>query len=169
MASGDVLFMLTPRHATYDDATAATFDLIAIDSNSQEEVLDFDGGGTDEGCTLKTVVPAHYDGGGIDLTVGYSTDGTNTNAVEWDFQFMAVGDGEDYDTKTFNATVTTITDTPSSASANAVNISAATSITHANVDSPAAREAWYIKVVRTSSTDTNTDDAQLHWLYATET
>jgi hypothetical protein len=171
VASGEFLFFLTPRNAAPDDtAPLAIPGLIAMTGTTQEETWVFDGGGTDATLTLVFGWPTNYDGGGIDMQLGYSTDGTdNTNAVEWDFQFMAVGDGDDLDTKAYNGTVTTITDTPSTGSANHVDVSAATSVTHAVCDSPAVGQKGYIKLTRTSSTDSNGDDGQFHFLYVTET
>jgi hypothetical protein len=168
MASGDFLFFLTARNVVPDDTNPQTPDVIAIDSNSQEEVWDGDGG-ADEGFTLVFGWPTNYDGGGVDVQIGYSTDGTSTGTVEHDLQFLSIGDTENISTKSFNGTTTTITDTPSTATANIVDVTAATSITHAVCDSPAAGDKGFIKYTRTGSTDGNTNDSQFHWLYATET
>jgi len=169
MASGDTLWAVTARNALPAITTFPTPDFLTFDTNFKEEVLDYDGGGTDERAVFEFVWPENYAGGGITIYLGYSTDGTATAALEWDFQFMAIGDTEDYDTKTFNATVTTITDTPATTvSANKLNVSAGTNVTHAVCDSPAAGEKGYVRVTRTSSTDTNTDDGQFHFLRAKE-
>ncbi len=170
MASGETLWAVTGRNHLPALTVFPAPSFLTFDTSFKEEVVSYDGGsGTDERAVYEFVWPNNYDGGGINIVLGYSTDGVDTDPVEWDFQFMSVGDTDDYDTKTFAAAVTTITDTPAATvSANKMNLSAATAISHANCDSPIAGEKGYVRVTRTASTDANDDNGQFHLLRAEE-
>ena len=171
MASGQTLWAVTARNALQAITIFPSPAFLTFDTNFKEEILVYDGDSTEERAVFEFVWPNNYAGGGIKIVLGYSTDGTATASLVWEFQLMAVGDTDDYDSKTFAAAVAQIIDTPATTvSANKINLTAELTITHANCDSPVAGEKVYIRVARAAAdaSDTNTDDGQFHFLRAEE-
>lgn len=171
MASGDLLFILYPTQNTPPETNFATPDTFAA-ATGVRRVLDFigSGGSVDEAAIFDITWPTWYDGGGIDIVVDYSTDGTSVGAVQWELSAEVLQDQDDQDAGGQDfGTLTDITDTPSAATANIRDRTAAGAISHANCGSPAQGDDGRLKIVRDHDHATNTDDAQLHRIYVTET
>lgn len=163
MASGDTLFIFLPGDNIPPDSNYATLDVIAA-ATGNRECLDFvgSGGSADEAAIFEGVWPSHYDGGGINVVIHYSTDGTSTGAVQWEVSVEVVQDADDQDAGGQDfGTPTDITDTPSTATANVLDITAAGAISHVNCGSPSAGDSMRLKVARDHDHAANTDDAQL--------
>jgi hypothetical protein len=151
------------NYATLDTFSAAT---------GQRMVLDFigSGGSVDKVAIFEGFWPANYGGGGIDVVVDYSTDGTSVGAVEWEVSVEVIQDQDDQDAGGQDfGTATNIADTPSTATANINDRTSAGAISHANCGSPAVGDRMRFKITRDHDHATNTDDAQLHGVYITET
>lgn len=170
MASGDTLFVFEPQMATLPSTNYATFDAFAA-ATGVRLVLDFvgSGGSADEAAMFPGVWPSNYDGGGINVVVHYSTDGTSVGAVQWEVSVEVLQDTDDQDAAGQDfGTLTDITDTPSTATANILDITAAGAISHVNCGSPAVGDGMRLKIARDHDHATNTDDAQLHKIVVTE-
>lgn len=170
MASGDSLFVFTPNSAMPPASNYATFDTIAA-ATGNRFVLDFigSGGSADESAIFESIWPSHYAGGGINVVLHYSTDGTSVGAVQWEVSVEVTQDGDDQDAGGQDfGTATDITDTPSTATANILDITAAGAISHANCGSPSPGDGFRLKVTRDHDHAANTDDAQLHRVVITE-
>lgn len=170
MSSGDLLFVLYPEDNSPPDTNPATPDRFAA-ATGFRDCLDFvgSGGSADEVAIFKVTYPEWYDGGGIDIVNDYSTDGTSVGAVEWELSAETLKDQDDQDAGGEDfGTVTNIVDTPSTATANIRDRTAAGSITHSNLGSPAKGDDGRIKLARDHDHATNTDDAQFHRLYVVE-
>ena len=170
MASGDTIFSFGPadfnnnptsNYATLDTYAAAT---------GVRMVLDFDGSAANETAIAGNLNwPAHYDGGGVNVVVWYSTDGTAVGAVEFEVSFEVVQDDDDTDAGGQDfGTATNIADTPATATANYVNKTSPGSISHANCGSPSSGDACRFRIVRDYDHATNTDDVQLLQVVITE-
>lgn len=171
MASGDLLFVLRPQQNIPPDANYATPDTFAA-ATGNRLVSDFigSGGAADESAIFDITWPPWYDGGGIDIVVDYSTDGTSVGAVQFELSAEVLQDQDDQDAAGQDfGTLTDITDTPSAATTNIRDRTAAGAITHANCGSPAQGDDGRLKIARDFDHATNTDDAQLHRIYVTET
>ena len=112
MASGDTLAFWTALSNEPPDADYATFDTILTASADEPDdvvpVLDFDPGSTQEFASFTGFMPRHYDGGGVTLTIIWSSDATTGN-VKWDAAFKSfTDDADDIDSKAY-AAVNTVT------------------------------------------------------------
>ena len=169
MASGDTLVVFTPLHNEPPSSNFATLDL-----RNNIPVLDFDDT-TDEEAVFSGVMPRHYGGGGVTVTLGWmATDTTVTphNAV-WQAAFKSVSDdADDLDSKAFAALNTSGAVAEASASGE-VAYDTITFTDGADMDSVAAGEFFQLKVRRdaddTSGTDSLTDDAELVFIEIKET
>lgn len=173
MASGDTLFVFTATDFNANPTTNyATFDTFAATTGIRP-VLDFigSGGSADETAIALCAIPAHYDGGGVNVVVWYSPDGTQADPVQWQVAFEGLSDGDETDTGTGNpdfGTATNITDTPSAVAYTIAKTSAG-AISHANMGSPAVGDAMRFKINRNYDHDTGaSDDCQLHRVVITE-
>lgn len=168
MASGDTLFVFEPQMATLPSTGYATFDAFAA-ATGVRLVLDFDGTTANESAMFSGVWPSHYDGGGINVVVHYSTNGTSVGAVQWEVSVEVLQDTDDQDAAGQDfGTITDITDTPSTATANILDITAAGAISHVNCGSPAVGDGMRLRITRDFDHATNNDDAQLHKIVVTE-
>jgi len=171
MASGNTLFVFLPQDNVPPATNYATLDTFAA-ATGLRTVLDFigSGGSADEAAIFEGVWPSHYAGGGVNVVVHYSTDGTSVGAVQWEVSIEVIQDTQDQDAGGQDfGTLTDITDTPSTATANILDVTAAGAISHANCGSPAVGNAMRLKIARDHDHATNTDDAQLHRVVVTET
>lgn len=170
MASGDTLFEFFPKqnhppatnYATPDEFAAAT---------GYRPILDFigSGGSADEAAFFEEFWPSYYGGGGVNIYIDYSTDGTSVGAVQWEVSIEVIQDADDQDAGGQDfGTLTDITDTPSTATANINDRTAAGAISHVNCGSPAVGDRMRLKIARDHDHATNTDDAQLHGIYIVE-
>jgi len=170
MASGDTLFIFLPQDNVPPASNFATVDEFAA-ATGYRQVLDFigSGGSADEAAIFESVWPSHYAGGGVNVVIHYSTDGTSVGAVQWEVSIEVTQDLDDQDAAGQDfGTATDITDTPSTATANILDITAAGAISHVNCGSPAVGDGMRLKVARDHDHATNTDDAQLHRVVVTE-
>ena len=168
MASGDTLFVFTPANNIPPASNFATLDTFAA-ATGFREVLDFDGSAADETAIFAGVWPSNYAGGGIDVIIDYSLDGTDAQAIQFEVSAEVVQDDDDQDAggQDFGA-ATDITDTPATNTANYNNRTAAGAISHANCGSPAVGDRMRLKVTRDYDHAANTDDVQLHAVHVKE-
>jgi hypothetical protein len=86
MSTGDTLYVFHP----YNIEPPAT-NYAALFARNQHIVLRFDPT-TDEEAVFSTVMPQHYDGGGIDVYIHYSVDTAETGDVVFQSAFERIGD-----------------------------------------------------------------------------
>ena len=171
MSSGNTLFKFFPQDNEPPATNFATRDTFAAASGDRL-VLDFigSGGSVDEIAIFSDFWPSNYDGGGIDVVAHYSTDGTDVDVVQFEVSVEVIQDRDDQDAAGQDfGTATDITDTPGDATANFNNVTAPVAISHANCGSPAKGDRMRFRIVRDHDHAANTDDAQLHGIYITET
>lgn len=168
MASGDTLFVFTPANNVPPASAFATLDVFA-GATGLREVLDFDGSAANETGIFSGVWPSNYAGGGINVIIHYSLDGTDAQDVQFEVSAEVVQDDDDQDAggQDFGA-ATDITDTPATNTANFSNITAPGAISHANCGSPAIGDRMRLKVTRDFDHAANTDDVQLHAVHVKE-
>ncbi len=173
MATGDTLLILTPLDNSPPATIYATLDMMVGTSAPVESipVLDFDDT-TQEYADFYGVMPSHYDGGGITMTLMFSAAEAASDVVEWQAAFRRVADdAEDLDTTAhtylFNAVVATA---PS-----VVGEVAYDNITFTNgadMDNVVAGDYFILRVSRDPSPSSGTDvtgDASLHAVHVKET
>ena len=154
MATGDSLNQFMPKAFTPPSSNAATFDFI-----NRHPVLDFDGS-VGESTIFEDVLPDHYDGGGINVFIHWSCDGT-TGDVDWEASIERIGDGVlDIDADSF-AAARSITNETVPGTSHEVKISSISFSNGAQMDSLAAGESYRLKITRIASADVNNDDANL--------
>ena len=175
MASGDTLCYFDALSGVPGDADFATLDTILSASTDEPDnvipVLDFDPGATEEYVYFRGVMPRHYSGGGVTVTIGWSSTATTGNVI-WSMAWKSVSDdADDLDTKVFAAE----NDSAADATASAAGEVAYTTITFtdgADMDSVAAGEYFWIEL-RRSSADANdtldSNDAEFHFMEIRET
>ena len=172
MASGDLLFKLKAKQNIGPATNFATPDVIAA-ATGKRLVLDFvgSGGSVDESAIFEDQWPSHYGGGGVDIVIDYSTDGTSVAEVEFELSLEVIQDQDDQDAGGQDfGTVTNRTDTPSTATTNVLDRTAVAAITHANCGSPAVGDGMRLKIARDHDHGAgNADFAQLATVYVTET
>lgn len=174
MASGDTLIVFTAASSQQPDDDYATFDTILTASADEPDhvmlVLDFDPGSTEEYAYFTGVMPRAYAGGGLTVTLGWSSDATS-GVCRWAAAFKSVtDDADDLDSKTFAAPNTV--DATTASAAGEVDYAAITFTDGADMDSVAAGEMFVLEVSRNSShaNDTlNSNDAELHFIEIKET
>ncbi len=168
MASSDTLFVFVPVNNVPPSSNFATLDSFAA-ATGLRLVLDFDGVAADETAIFPGVWPSNYAGGGIDVIIHYSLDGTDAQVVQFEVSVEVIQDDDDQDAggQDFGA-ATDITDTPATNIANYSNITAAGVISHANCGSPVVGDRMRLKVTRDFDHAANTDDVQLHAVHVKE-
>ncbi len=167
MASGDSLVTFTPLH---NEPPASNF--ATIDYRNNHPVLDFDAA-TDEEAVFSAVMPRHYDGGGVTVTIGWMASTATSGNCIWQAAFMSVtDDADDLDTKAFAAFNDTGQVTPASASGE-VAYDTITFTDGVDMDSVAVGEYFKFKVRRdadgTTATEDMTNDAELVFVEIRET
>jgi hypothetical protein len=166
MASGDTLVVFLPQDNVPPSSNYAT-----LDERAGVAVLDFDDT-TDEDAVFQGVMPRHYGGGGLTVTVGWAATTATTGTISLDVAFMSVSDdADDLDTKSFAAANNA---NPTTASASGeVDYATVTFTDGADMDSIAAGEYFQMKVTRdangTTSTDNMTGDMELVFVELRET
>lgn len=168
MASGNTLLTWGAVDAI---SGTATFDTRAMALGTMP-VLDFDPA-TDEYAIFQGVLPRHYAGGGVTVTVGWmATSPETSGTVRWDGSFKsATDDADDLDTKAF---ATAVSETSTTASVNGEVKYQEIPFTHgAQMDNLAAGELFHFQLNRDanngSSLDTLTVDAELVFIEIRET
>jgi hypothetical protein len=161
MASGDTLFSLTPPGEAPTSAAAS------FDTRNAHPVMDYDAA-TDESTTWTGVLPNHYSGLGISLTLVWAASTATSGNVKWNAQFERLDTATDTDADGFAAVQT------ATGAANATSgILTYTTIafTNAQIDGLLKNETFRLKVTRDAddAADTMTGDAELFGVFARET
>ena len=166
--SGETLFIFTSANNVPPATDFATLDTFAA-ATGLRSVLDFDGTAANETAIFSGIWPSNYDGGGINVIIDYSLDGTDAQDIQFEVSVEVVQDDDDQDGggQDFGS-ATDITDTPATNTANYNNRTAAGAISHANCGSPAVGDRIRLKVTRDFDHAANTDDVQLHAVHVKE-
>jgi hypothetical protein len=155
MASGDTLLTFTVLANQPPASNYAT-----LDTRNSHPVLDFDPS-TDETAVFGDVLPRHYAGNGITVTVVWmATTGTTGNVI-WQGSFERDDTGLDLDADSFATAQSVTTAAPGTNGAPAYS---AIAFTNAQIDSLAAGEAFRLKITRNASSGSDTmtgSDAEL--------
>ena len=173
MATGDSLLLLGPSNGTPPATLYATFGVMDGASTPAEAILilKYDDT-TQKYIDFYCVMPEHYDGGGITLTVMFSANDVASDVIEWQAAFRRIADdSEDLDstahTYVYNAVVATV---PS-----VIGEVAYDNITFTNgaeMDSVVAGDYFILRVTRdpTPSSGTNAaGNGEIHILHMKET
>lgn len=171
MASGNTMFVLSPRDSIPTTTVYATQDTIEDGSTVKGiiPVLDFAGATADEHAEWDVVVPSNYAGGGLTFEIQYAMAGTVGTAVQFEVRTDKMVATDAIGSHNLQGqTATDITDTPNG-TANVVDVTPTGAITHSNAGSPAAGDYLRIRVSRDYDHAANADDAQLIAIYVTET
>lgn len=167
MASGNSLCAFFPG-----DGDPPTSAFATLDKRNGVLVLDFDDT-TDESIQFAGLMPRHYAGGGVTVTIGWmSTDTTITagHQCRWDVAFKSVtDDADDLDTKAFAAAQSVSSD-EASASGEVKYVTIAFT-DGAQMDSVAAGEYFRLQITRDANhaDDDLTGDAELTFIEIRET
>jgi len=166
MASGDSLVVLKPAMAEFPASNYPTFD-----TRNTVLLLDYDDT-TDETCYFRCIMPRHYDGGGVTVSVRWAATSATSGTISLDVAFASISDdADDIDTKSFAAANNA---NPTAASASGeVDYIDITFTDGADMDSVAAGEEFWLSVTRdangTTSTDNMTGDMELVGIEIKET
>ena len=175
MASGDTLCVFDALSGVPGDADYATMDTILTTSADEPDsivpVLDFDPGATEEYIYFRGRMPEHYGGGGVTVTISWTSEATTGNVI-WSLAWKSFTAGADnVVTKAFAA--------PNDSSASATDATARdlneTTITFtdgADMDSVAAGEMFWLELHRSSADASDTmdsNDAEFHSMHIEET
>lgn len=156
MASGNSLCAFTAL-----DNQAPTSAFATLDVRNAHPVLDFDAD-TDENAVFGLVLPRHYAGGGLTVSLYWMASSATTGDVKWDVAIERhQADTDDLDSDTFaSAQTTTVTTVGTSG---AVNVDTVAFTSGAQMDSLAAGESFRIKVTRDANAagDTMSGDAEI--------
>lgn len=172
MASGNYLISFVAQDGVPPATTYATQDTITGASTPAEAVpvLDFDGT-SDEFIDFYGVLPAAYAGGGLTLTIAWSSSAATTGDVVWGAAFRAiVDDAEDLDTTAFTYAYNFVTSTTASAIGE-VQYADITFTDGADMDSLAVGEQFILRVKRDpdDAADTMSGDGEIHGICVKET
>lgn len=180
MASGNPLFELGPLSAEPPSANVATVgSILTVSADADEKVtpvLKFDPGSTIEHADFAIVMPPWYDGGGVTLTIFWTTDlaSPTTESVKWDAIFKSfTADVDDLEIKAFGAAPAGNTVTSDAPAAGGRIIEATLTVADgSDLDNIAKDEYAHMRIERDSADggdDLNSNDAMLVKIYAKET
>lgn len=163
MATGNTLVIFGPLDNEPPASSYAT-----LDTRNGHPCLDFDAS-ADESAIFTAVLPRHYAGGGITITLIWSATSATSGDVIWNTAIERMDTGTDIDADSF-ATANAATATTGATS----GTPAYTTVAHtsgAQMDSLAAGEAFRLKVTRDADngSDTMTGDAELLGIEIKET
>ncbi len=156
MASGNSLIQFSPLANEPPTSNFAT-----LDTRNSHPCLDFDAG-TDESAIFTGVLPRHYSGGGITVSLRWAASSATSGNVVWNTAIERIDDeGLDIDADSF-ATANAATAAAPATS----GMAQYTDVAHtsgAQMDSLAAGESFRLKVTRDADngSDTMTGDAEL--------
>ena len=175
MASGNILFVLTPLSSVPPATVAATHDTL-FDTTDVPlvgfPVLDFDGA-ADEHADWPVVIPSQYAGTlGFTFQYIYAMSGTDVDLVDMEFRVLHLADTDVIPTNLGmdGLTAVSIQDTPVvTVTASKVAYSPTGALAKANFSSAAAGQYVMIRATREISAAANADDLQLLAVYVTET
>lgn len=164
MASGNTLLVFTAAHNVAPAASFAT-----LDSRNAHLVLDFDAG-TDENAVFHGILPRHYAGGGLTVSLLWAgTSATSGNTI-WNVAIERLADeAQDIDSDGFASAQAATAAAP--ATSGMLQYTDVTFTSGAQMDSLAAGEAFRLKVTRDADngSDTMTGDAELWAVEVRET
>lgn len=131
-----------------------------LDLRNSHPVLDFDTT-TQETCIFTDVMPSHYSGGGVTVSLCWAATSAVTGTVGWDVSFERIGSGQqDTDSDGFataqTVTAATVPGTSGNTLTTTVNVS-----NGANMDSVVADELFRVRIRRDVANDTAAGDAEL--------
>jgi hypothetical protein len=156
MASGNTLLVFTARDGVPTATAGAVHGISAGGSTPAEgyPVLAFDSA-TDESVDFMGVLPRHYGGGGLTLTLYWESAAATSGAAVWNAAFRRIADdAEDIDTShtyDYNAVTATTADV-----AGEVDYAAITFTNGADMDSLAVGELFVLRINRDA--DNGSDD-----------
>lgn len=151
MASGDSLCVFKPAMAELPASNHATFDL-----RNTVLVLDFDDS-TDETAYFRGVMPRHYDGGGVTVSVRWAATSATSGSISLDAAFASISDdADDIDTLSF-ASTNNANPTAASASGEVDYVDIAFT-DGADMGNVAAGEEFWLLIRRDADGTTSTDD-----------
>jgi hypothetical protein len=149
VASGDSLLEFGPLAAEVPSTNYATFDV-----RNAHPCLDFDAT-TDETVYFTGVMPRHYAGGGITVTLYWAATSATSGSCRWEVAFERVT-GQDIDSDSF-ATANSAGGT-ANATSGILTATAIAFTSGAQMDSIAVAEAFRMLVRRDANGTTGTDD-----------
>lgn len=156
MASGNTLCVFTAQANQPPAANYATPDV-----RNAHPVLDFDAA-ADESAIFGSVLPRHYAGGGLTVTIAWMATSATTGDVVWNADVERHSDDDvDLDSDSF-AGANAATGTTASATGE-VQYTAITFTDGADMDSLAVGESFRLKITRDADngSDTMAGDAEL--------
>jgi len=163
MATGNTLLTFFPQDNEPPSSNYAT-----LDARNNHPCLDFDDT-TNESAVFTTVMPRHYDGGGITVYLHYAMSSATSGDIDWDVAFERIGDQQqDIDSDGF-AAVQSVDNTTVPGTSGNVDIVSIAFTAGAQMDSVAVGESFRLKVTRDAASDTATGDAELLALELKET
>lgn len=168
MASGDTLLIWTPQCNEPPVADYATPD-VRDGSTTAHPVLDFDDT-ADESAVFSGVMPRHYDGGGVTVTLHWAATSATTGAVVWAVAFERIGDEQqDIDSEGFAAAQSGTFAPPGTSGLVSADGIAFTD--GAQIDNVAAGEGFRLDVYRDADhgSDNMPGDAELRFVEMKET
>jgi hypothetical protein len=163
MASGNSLLAFLPGSSAPPASNYAT-----EDTRNDILVLDFDAS-TEESVYFSGVLPSQYAGGGITIDLFWMATSATSGDVKWGASYEENdANNNDLDASTFG-TESTGTGTANAASGKLTKTTV--TISHANMGSPAASDAFRLKIARKAAdaADTMTGDAELRAVHVKET
>lgn len=155
MATGDTLCVFLPQAAEFPASAFAS-----LGWRNRHPVLSFDTT-TQEAILWTGVLPRHYGGGGITVSVHWAAATATSGTIGWDVAFERVGAGQqDIDADGF-AAAQTITATTVPATSGNVAITSVAVSNGANIDSIAVGETFRLRIRRDVASDNAAGDAEL--------
>jgi len=173
MASGNALFNLTPLASAPPATTAAQIDILVGTSAPVEwfPVLAFDTTTVEYADFHGLVMPAHYSGGGITVSIRSSAT-TTTGGIVFAVALRRIqDDAEDLDTTAQTYDYNTVTIGTLASVVGELTYDSVTFTNGADMDSVVAGDSFTLRIRRDTgnASDTATGDAFVHGIYITET
>jgi len=165
MASGNTLVVFT---ATANHPPASAY--ATPDTRNSHPVLDFDAA-ADESAIFSGVLPRHYAGGGLTVTIVWMASSATTGDVIWNAAIERLEDeGTDLDANSFAAAQAAAAAT-APATNGALQYTTIAFTAGAQMDSLAVGEAFRLQITRDADngSDTMTGDAELLTVEVKET
>lgn len=155
MASGNTLATFVPFSFSPASSNSAV-----VGFRNGHPTLQFDAS-TQETAYFRSIMPAHYEGGGVTVKLHWAAASATSGTIGWDVSFEALKDGgTDIDSDSF-ATAQTVTAEAVDATSGKVDVSSVNIADGANMDSVAAGDGFRLRVRRDVASDTAAGDAQL--------
>jgi len=163
MASGDTLLIFTPLAFEPPGSNPA-----ALDTRNAHPVLDFDDT-TNESAVVSGVMPRHYGGGGVTVSLHFAMTTATSGDVDWDVAFERIGNQQlDIDADSF-AAAKSVDNTTVPGTCGHVKVVGVSFADGAEMDHVAVGEGFRLKVIRDAAGDTATGDAELLFVELRET